>query len=101
MNKHRKVMNYPSRGHHCTLFCCNPGTGKTTVARIYARMSSDYGYLTKGHLVETDRAGLVGVYLGQTADKSLNVLKSALGGVLFIDEAYSSMTSRILLGRSA
>ena len=81
-------LKVPKISYHL-VFTGSPGTGKTTVARIVAKIYKDLGVLEKGHTVETDRSGLVAEYVGQTAIKTNAIIDSALNGVLFIDEAYA------------
>src|SRR5690625_4072497 len=71
------------------IFKGNPGTGKTTVARLFGRLFKEMQVLPRGHLTETERADLVGEYIGHTAQRTREQLKKAMGGILFIDEAYS------------
>lgn len=90
MRKDRKLPVPPLSLHMA--FTGNPGTGKTTVARLLSQIFRAIGVLEKGHLVETDRSGLVAGYVGQTAIKVHEKVQEAMGGMLFIDEAYALAT---------
>lgn len=90
VNKKREEMGLKARKQALhMMFKGNPGTGKTTVARLIGKLFQKMSVLSKGHLIEAERADLVGEYIGHTAQKTRDLIKKAQGGILFIDEAYS------------
>ena len=99
MRKDEGLKSVPVSLH--LVFTGNPGTGKTTVARILAKLYKQIGVLSEGQLVEVDRSGLVAGYVGQTAIKTQEQITKALGGVLFIDEAYSLAQKDDAFGQEA
>lgn len=90
-NKKRRELGFPNTPQHChhMIFTGNPGTGKTTVAKMIGKIFHSLGLLSKGEVITTSRTELIGTYIGQTEEKMLKILNEAQGNVLFIDEAYS------------
>ena len=86
--KKRGLKTQDNLSFHC-VFLGNPGTGKTTVARLLGKIFKEMGILKNGHVIEVDRSGLVGQFVGETAQKTEKVISESVGGLLFIDEAYS------------
>lgn len=89
-----KGLKHPVMSNHL-VFTGNPGTGKTTIARKISKIYKCLGLLEKGHLIETDRSGMVAGYMGQTAEKVTELINSAMGGILFIDEAYALSNNKM------